>query len=190
MCPFIGEDVQPILFAPIGLFIMKRITLSNISRSKTTNYVGLPPKGSMFRINPEQYVPDVSVLFKEHKWYLLDNGLVDALYNEVDFISGIYQANLYQSTDPMGSNNIVVVNYSQTGTALFDAVDMAKEMWVERVQGSGVVFRPYPQMNKLPVWDSSFEDLLNLRLAQCGQFIDDIAHPYIEAVLQKARAYA
>jgi hypothetical protein len=169
---------------------MKRISIGNISRIKAISYFGLPPKGSLFRINPDYYVPDVSVLFKDHKWYLLDNGLVDALYNEVDFISGIYQANLYQSTDPMDNNNIVVVNYSQTGTALFDAVDMAKGMWVERVQGSGVVFRPYPQMNKLPVWDESFEDLLNVRLSQCGQFIDDINHPYIEGVLQKTGAYA
>ncbi len=171
---------------------MKRISISNISRSKVISYVGLPPKGSLFRINPdpECYAPEVNVLCKEHKWYLLANTLVDELYKEADFISGIYQANLYQSTDLMGNNNIVVVNYSQSGTPLFDAVDLAKDIWMERLKVNGMKFKPAPQLTKPPVWEDSFEDLLNLRLLQNDQYIDDMNHPYIDAVLQKVNVSA
>jgi len=171
---------------------MKAITINNISRPKTLNYVGLPPKGSIFRINPEpgHTATDVSVLFNDHKWYLLDNELVDELYRNNDFIPGIYQGCLYQSTDTQGSNNIVVINYSPTGTPLFDAVEMAKDIWVERMHGDGVNFKPYPHFNKPPVWDESFEDLLNLRLSQCNQFIDDVKHPCIEDLLNKLNASA
>lgn len=171
---------------------MKRISVSSISRSKPVSYVGLPPKGSLFRVNPdpECYAPDVTVLYKDYKWYLLDNALVDELYEKADFIPGIYQANLYQSADPMGSNNIVVVNYSQSGTALFDAVALAKDIWMERLKVDGMKFKPAPQLAKPPVWEESFEDLLSLRLLQSGQYIDDMNHPYIEAVLQKVNASA
>ena len=166
---------------------MKRITRNNISRQKPLNYFGLPPKGSIFRINPEpeHCATDVSVLFNDHRWYLLDNELVDELYKNNDFIPGIYQGCLYQSTDTHGNNNIVVINNSQTGTALVDAVEMAKVIWVERLQGDGVNFKPYPHFNKPPIWDESFEDLLNLRLSQCNQFIETASHPYIEALLKK-----
>jgi hypothetical protein len=137
---------------------------------------------SRIRQAPSRLLADVIVLFKDHKWYLLDNDQVNALY---DFISGIYQGCLYQSTGTQGSNNIVIVNYSQTGTSLFDAMEMVKDIWVERLQGDGVNFKPYRQFNKPPVWDESFEDLLNLRLSQCNQFIDTANHPYIEALLKK-----
>jgi hypothetical protein len=110
------------------------------------------------------------------------------LYKNNDFIPGIYQGCLYQSTDTQGSNNIVVVNYSQTGTPLFDAIEMAKDIWVERQQGDGVIFKPYRQFNKPPIWDESFEDLLNLRLTQCNQFIETASHPCIEAILNKLNA--
>ena len=79
----------------------------------------------------------------------------------------------------------MIVNYSQTGTSLFDAVQMVKDIWVERLQGDGVNFKPYLQFKKPPVWDESFEDLLNLRLSQYNQFIDTANHPYIEALLKK-----
>ena len=111
--------------------------------------------------------------------------MIRSMHRTYDFISGIYQGCLYQSTDTQGSNNIVVVNYSQTGTPLFDAIEMAKDIWVERQQGDSFNFKPYRQFNKPPVWDESFEDLLNLRLSQCHQYIDDVKHPAIEAVLNK-----
>ena len=79
----------------------------------------------------------------------------------------------------------MIVNYSQTGTSLFDAVEIAKDIWVKRLQGEGFNFKPYRQFNKPPVWDESFEDLLNLRLSQCKQFIDTANHHYIETLLKR-----
>ena len=163
---------------------MFKFTLKDVAVNKRTinPYAGLPKKGSLFRIHPDNFIQSY-VLFQHYNWHLLVGEELIETVAEASFIPGIFLANLYQATDNYDNNYIVVVSLAGTGQHYLPVMEEAKGQWYERIDNEQSPFEPRPDYAKQPIWTADFEALMNQAFE--GLIIDALDHHLLAGKLKK-----
>lgn len=138
--------------------------------------VGLPPKGTSFRVHPELVLRNARVLYASGdppRWYLLGTAVGDC--------AGSSAADLYVGIDSFGQLWVLVASLAGT-TVVKTALEQAKTVWTRRIKGVGQVFEGNLEMGEVePAWpdDLDLETLLNDGFGQAF-YINDPQHPLIK----------
>ena len=161
----------------------EEFSLEDIAIEQITYEAGLPRKGSLFRIHPSNML-QAFVIYYNKKWYLCNLSLISNIKKTLPFIPSVYHANLYQAIDSNNCGQIILISLGgSTGEDYLKSIEIAKEVWVERLNSNQVIFEPKPDYQKHPDWSMDFKTLINLAFKDC--YIASLDHPILQSVLAK-----
>lgn len=164
----------------------EEFSLEDIAIEQITYDAGLPRKGSLFRIHPSNMLRGF-VVFYEKKWYLCKSNIVTNIKKTLPFIPGVYHANLYQSIDSNNGGQVILISLGgSTGEDYVRFIEMARDVWVERLNCDQVIFESRSDYLKQPDWSMDFKTLMNRTFQD--RYIAHLEHPILQSLLAKANS--